>query len=88
MDRPEVREAVAFGVPDEQWGEEVALLVRLREADSMDADAVRAFLAERLAAFKVPRHIVFTDTPLPRNATHKVLKRDVRAAFLSERGLA
>ncbi|MBK7171407.1 MAG: acyl--CoA ligase [Gammaproteobacteria bacterium] len=88
MDRPEVLEAVAFGVPDEQWGEEVALLVRLREADSMDADAVRAFLAERLAAFKVPRHIVFTDTPLPRNATHKVLKRDVRAAFLSERGLA
>ncbi len=88
MDCHDVLEVVAFGVPDEKSGEEVALLIRLREGGRIDADAVRAFLAERLAAFKVPRHIEFTETPLPRNATHKVLKRDIRAAYLKDRGLA
>lgn len=88
MDAPEVLEVVGFGVPDEQYGEELALMVRLKEPGSLDADAVRKFLAARLAGFKVPRYVAFTEEPLPRNATHKVLKKDVRQAFLSRQGAA
>ncbi len=79
MDAPEVLETVGFGVPDEQMGEELALVVRLKEPGSLDAAQVRSFLAARLAGFKVPRYIEITEEPLPRNATHKVLKKDVRA---------
>lgn len=86
MDAPEVLETVGFGVPDEQMGEELALVVRLKEPGSLDAAQVRSFLAARLAGFKVPRYIEITDEPLPRNATHKVLKKDVRQAFLAAHG--
>lgn len=87
MDIPEVLEAVGFGVPDEQMGEELVLVVRLKEPGALDAEAVRSFLSGRLAGFKVPRHILFTEEPLPRNATQKVLKKDVRQAYMAERGL-
>jgi acyl-CoA synthetase (AMP-forming)/AMP-acid ligase II len=88
MDAPAVLETAAFGVPDDQWGEELALLVRLRAPGSMSEAQVREFLAARLAAFKVPRYVDFTDEPLPRNATQKVLKKDLRHRFLVERGMA
>ena len=87
MDMPGVLENVAFGVPDDQWGEELAVVVRLKEPGGADEDAVRAFLAARLAAFKVPRYIAFTEAPLPRNATEKVLKKDVRHAFIATHNL-
>ncbi|MCG3171249.1 MAG: Long-chain-fatty-acid--CoA ligase FadD13 [Pseudomonadales bacterium] len=87
MDAPDVLEAVGFGVPDEQWGEELALVVRLKQPGTLDAAAVRTFLGQRLAAFKVPRYVDFTAEPLPRNATHKVLKKEVRQAFLAAHGM-
>ena len=87
MDMPGVLENVAFGVPDDQWGEELAVVLRLKQPGSADEDTVRAFLAARLAAFKVPRYIAFTETPLPRNATEKVLKKDVRHAFIATHNL-
>jgi O-succinylbenzoic acid--CoA ligase len=43
-----------------------------------DADAVRAHCAARLADYKVPEEIFFSDTPLPRNANGKLLKRSLR----------
>jgi len=87
MDCPEVLETTAFGVPDDQWGEELAVVLRLKQAGSMDEEAVRQFLAARLAAFKVPRYVAFTQEPLPRNATEKVLKKDVRHAFITTHNL-
>jgi acyl-CoA synthetase (AMP-forming)/AMP-acid ligase II len=82
MNRPDVIEVVAFGVPDEQMGEEVAMVVRAAPGAPLDAATIRAWLGERLAAFKIPRYIEFTTTPLPRNALQKILKRDIRAAFI------
>jgi long-chain acyl-CoA synthetase len=82
MNRPDVIETVAFGVPDEQMGEEVALILRTTAGATLDAAAVRAWLGERLAAFKVPRYVEFTTEPLPRNVMQKVLKKDIRADFL------
>jgi long-chain acyl-CoA synthetase len=82
MNRPDVIEVVAFGVPDEQMGEELAMVVRAAPGATLDAATVRAWLSERLAAFKIPRYIEFTTDPLPRNAMQKILKRDIRAAFI------
>jgi len=50
------------------------------------AAALRDHVARRLAAFKVPRYVVFRADPLPRTATGKVLKRDLRVAVISEVG--
>jgi len=85
MNRPDVIEVVAFGVPDEQMGEEVAMVVRAAPGATLDAATIRTWLGERLAAFKIPRYIEFTTTPLPRNAMQKILKRDIRAAFIEGR---
>jgi long-chain acyl-CoA synthetase len=86
MESPAVLETAAFGVPDEQWGEELVVVVRLREPGAVSEEELRASLAARLAAFKVPRYIRFTEDPLPRNATEKVLKKDLRHRFLAAQG--
>ncbi|UQS32078.1 acyl--CoA ligase [Streptomyces fradiae] len=81
---PAVAEAAVVGVPHPVLGEEVAAVVRLREASgTVTAGELRAHAARGLAAYKVPAHVVLQDLPLPRNAGGKVLKdrlRDVLAA--------
>ena len=74
-----VAECTVFGVPDDHLGEEVgAVVVRAAPHGRMDAEELRTFLRERLAAFKVPRFIWFRAEPLPRNASGKFLKRELR----------
>jgi acyl-CoA synthetase (AMP-forming)/AMP-acid ligase II len=79
-----VTEAAIIGVPHERLGEDVHAVVRLRDgagtgtAGTVDAEALRAHVAERLAAFKVPSVIHLIDETLPRNAAGKVLKRQLR----------
>jgi long-chain acyl-CoA synthetase len=78
LQHPLVHEAAVYAVPDERLGEEVGATVY---ADpSLDAEALRAFAAERLAAFEVPRHVRIVTEPLPRTATGKILKRSLREA--------
>jgi long-chain acyl-CoA synthetase len=74
---PAVLEAAVFGVPDERWGESVYAVVVRRVA--VDADALRAHCRERIAAYKVPKHIELRAQPLPKSAAGKVLKRQLRA---------
>lgn len=76
LEHPEVREASVYAVPDERLGEEVGTTVFA--GDFADADALRAFLSERLARFEVPRYIHFAGGPLPRTASGKILKRQLR----------
>ncbi len=78
-----VDEAVVFAVPDERLGEVPGAAVVLRPGSELDADDLRAHLRERLAAFKVPDQIWLLDAPLPRNASGKYLKRQVRDQLLS-----
>ncbi|HXY91996.1 MAG TPA: class I adenylate-forming enzyme family protein [Acidimicrobiia bacterium] len=78
FEHPSVADAAVVGVPHPVLGEEVAAVVQLRPGGSADPDALRAHVAERLAAFKVPQVIVFRDEPLPRNPAGKVLKRELR----------
>jgi acyl-CoA synthetase (AMP-forming)/AMP-acid ligase II len=65
-------------VPHPVLGEEVAAVVQVRPGSELDADAVRAHVAKSLAAFKVPAHVLLREGPLPRNATGKLLKRELR----------
>jgi acyl-CoA synthetase (AMP-forming)/AMP-acid ligase II len=70
-------------VPHPVLGEEVAAVVRLLPGASADAEELRGHVAGRLAAFKVPAHVVFRTEPLPRNPTGKLLKRELRAELLA-----
>ena len=77
-EHPDVTEAAIIGVPDERLGENVGAVVRLRPDSTLDGDGIRAHVADRLAAFKVPAHVWIVDESLPRNASGKVLKRELR----------
>ena len=71
LDHPAVQQAVCFAMPHEKLGEDVAAAVVLRPGESVDEGGLRAFAGERLAAFKVPRKIVFLDE-VPKGATGKL----------------
>jgi oxalate---CoA ligase len=71
MDHPAVLQAVAFAVPHDMLGEDVAAAVVLRDGMTASDQELRAFLAERLAAFKTPRKIVLL-AEIPKGATGKL----------------
>jgi acyl-CoA synthetase (AMP-forming)/AMP-acid ligase II len=71
MDHPAVRQVVTFAVPHDKLGEDVAAAVVLREGANVTEKELRGFAAERLAAFKVPRTVVFLEE-IPKGATGKL----------------
>jgi long-chain acyl-CoA synthetase len=77
-----VVEASVFGVPDERLGEEVGVALLINADAALDADGLREFLASRLAKHKIPAHVWFLDQPIPRNASGKFLKRELRKELL------
>ncbi|MCR9126459.1 MAG: acyl--CoA ligase [Rhodobacteraceae bacterium] len=79
---PAVAEACAFAVPHSRLGEVVGAGVQLRRGMQTTPEELRAFLAEHIAAFKIPEHIWLRADPLPRGATDKIDRRALRAACL------
>jgi long-chain acyl-CoA synthetase len=79
QEHPAVEEAAVVGLPDRDLGEIVAAVVVPVTGAAVTGDEVREHARERLAAFKVPAVVVVRETPLPRNATGKSLKRLLRA---------
>ncbi len=75
---PDVAMVACIDVPDEHYGQRLRAFVVRRQGSSVTEDDLRAYVKENLARFKVPRDVVFLDE-LPRNATGKVLKRELRA---------
>jgi acyl-CoA synthetase (AMP-forming)/AMP-acid ligase II len=75
--RPEIREAAVTGVPDEQYGQRLAAFVVLEPGARVEADDVRGWVRAELSRFAVPRDVTFVDE-LPRNATGKVVHRELR----------
>ncbi len=71
-----VDEAAVIGVEDEQFGQRLAAFVVRTPGSTVDEDAVKAYVREHLARYKVPRDVTFMDE-LPRNPTGKVLKREL-----------
>lgn len=80
----EVAECSSFGVIDDRLGEEVGVAIVLKENASLNADAIRAHCKNKMAPFKVPRYIWFQDEPLPRNASGKFVKRELRDSLAVE----
>ena len=78
FDHEAVAETSVFGVPDDRLGEEVGAAVVLKPGQHLEAEALRAHLASRLAKHKIPRYLWFRTEALPRNASGKFLKRELR----------
>jgi fatty-acyl-CoA synthase len=72
-----VAEAAAVGVEDEQFGQRLRAFVVLEQGQRASEDELKDYVKQHLARYKVPREIVFLDE-LPRNATGKVLKRELK----------
>ena len=75
-EHPAVREAAVVGIPHEELGEEVGAAVEVAPGEDVEADALRAYVKERVAAYKYPRKVWFVDE-LPKGPTGKILKREV-----------
>jgi fatty-acyl-CoA synthase len=74
--RDDVREAAVIGVGDHEFGQRLKAFVVLQPGVHLDEGVLEAFVRDNLARFKVPREVVFLEE-LPRNATGKVLKREL-----------
>jgi fatty-acyl-CoA synthase len=74
---PDVVEATAIGVDDKDWGARLRAFVVKKPDAAVDEDAIKVYVREHLARYKVPREVIFLEE-LPRNPTGKVLKRELR----------
>ena len=80
-EHPAVTDAALIGIPHQTLGEEPAAVVHLAPGMTASEDELREYVSARLAKFKVPVKIIFTQDTLPRNANGKILKRDLKALF-------
>ncbi|MDB5669739.1 MAG: AMP-dependent synthetase [Alphaproteobacteria bacterium] len=78
---PAVSEASVFGVPDERLGEVPAAVLYSESDEALSAEAVRDFLAQRVARFKIPAHIWVHRDPLPKLGTGKIDKLTLREGY-------
>ena len=85
LSEPAVREVAVFGMPDAQWGEIVAACVVLKPGMQLTVDALIRHCRQSLASYKVPRHVEFSDTDLPKSGSGKILKRLLRRQLLGRR---
>ncbi|PPE01835.1 hypothetical protein GOBAR_DD01102 [Gossypium barbadense] len=83
---PDVAQAVAFGVPDEKYGEEINCAVILR-GGSLDEAEITKYCKRNLASFKVPKKVFITDS-VPKTATGKIQRRIVAEHFLAQTSAA
>ena len=78
---PQIAEAAIIGVPDERWGETGVAFISLKSNESIEEKDIIQHCINNLAKFKVPSSVEFIEA-LPRNATGKVLKRNLREDLL------
>jgi long-chain acyl-CoA synthetase len=83
-EHPAVYEAAVYGVPDERLGEEVGCHVMVKPGHELDVEGLQTFLADRLAKYEVPKVITFVAEQLPRNASGKILKRQLRDSVIGD----
>jgi acyl-CoA synthetase (AMP-forming)/AMP-acid ligase II len=83
-EHPAISDAAIVGIPHRTLGEQPAAVVQITAGASITESELQRWLAERVAGFKVPVKIIFVETPLPRNAGGKIIKKDLRAFFAKE----
>lgn len=81
----EIADCAVFGIPDAEFSEAVAAVVQCRPGAEISGDELRARLRDRLASFKLPRHIEFRES-LPREETGKIRKRTLREPYWADSG--
>ncbi|WP_085505002.1 long-chain-fatty-acid--CoA ligase [Thalassobacillus devorans] len=84
-EHPSVLEAAVVAVPNEKWGEVPHAVVVLRDGETLTEEEIIAFCREKLAHFKAPKSITFTDE-LPKTASGKIQKVVIRKAFWEDKG--
>lgn len=77
---PQVLEVAVIGIPDEKWGETVKAVCVAKPGEAVDPASVIAWARERIAPYKVPKSVDVIDA-LPRNASGKILRKDLRAPY-------
>jgi fatty-acyl-CoA synthase len=82
---PKIQDAKVVGIPDEKYGEEVCVWIKLREGEVLSEEDIRAFCKDHIAYFKVPRHIRLVDD-FPMTVTGKVQKFKMREQMEKELG--
>ena len=75
-DHGEIKEVAVIGVDDEEFGQRLKAFVVLKDGADLSKDEVKGYIKSNLARYKVPREVEFLDS-LPRNATGKILKREL-----------
>jgi len=81
---PGVAEVAVIGIPDAQWGECVHAIVVPRAGADLTEEAVIEHCATRIAGYKCPRSVEFSDSPLPKSGPGKILKRQLREPYWSD----
>ena len=71
MDHPAIQQVVSFAVPDKSYGEEIGVAVVLDEGQSLSERDLKSYANEKLAKFKIPKHICFVEE-IPKGATGKM----------------
>jgi long-chain acyl-CoA synthetase len=82
---PGVADCAVFGIPDAEFGEALAAHVQPHDGAALEREAVRTFLKERIADYKVPRVIEFSEA-LPREESGKIFKRRLRDPYWQDAG--
>jgi acyl-CoA synthetase (AMP-forming)/AMP-acid ligase II len=77
---PAVQDVAVIGVPSERWGEEVKAVVVKKDGAVLTEQDLISYAREQIAGFKVPKSVDFVEV-LPRNASGKLLKKDIRAPY-------
>jgi acyl-CoA synthetase (AMP-forming)/AMP-acid ligase II len=80
---PAVSEAVSFAIEDEMYGQDVGLAIVVKDGQSLNAGELKSWLTDRVAKFKMPKKIFFTDI-MPKTATGKIQRRLVAEAMLKK----
>ncbi|MEQ9161845.1 MAG: AMP-binding protein, partial [Ilumatobacter fluminis] len=83
---PDIEDVQAIGVPDDRYGEELMVWVKVRAGATVDEDEVREFCRGQIAHFKVPRYVKFVGD-FPMTVTGKVRKVEMREQSIAELGL-